>query len=201
MAAPVKIYLNDFDDDGLKEQILTYEVAGKEIPFATHAELTKRLVSLKKDYLYAKDMANAPLEDLFGRDKLSKSFKLEVQNAKSMFFENLGGLKFQGHALPGALQLSQLQNGLVKDLDNDGMYEVFLAGNFKDNNIEMGTYDANYGNVLEINGAKDMKVWNLGEMKIKGQVKRVESITINGKNCLIIAKNNDRAQVLYLEAK
>lgn len=200
-AAPVKIYLNDFDDDGLKEQILTYEVAGKEIPFATHAELTKRLVSLKKDYLYAKDMANASLEDLFGRDKLSNAFKLEVQNAQSMFFENQGGLKFQGHALPGALQFSQLQNGLVKDLDNDGMYEVFLAGNFKDNNIEMGTYDANYGNVLEISGAKDMKVWDLGEMKIKGQVKRVESITINGKNCLIIAKNNDRAQVLYLEAK
>ncbi|MEJ7912886.1 MAG: VCBS repeat-containing protein, partial [Chitinophagaceae bacterium] len=36
---PVRMYYNDFDDNGKKEQILTYYVAGKEIPFANKAEL------------------------------------------------------------------------------------------------------------------------------------------------------------------
>ena len=36
---PVRLYYNDFDGNGKKEQILTYYLGGKEIPFATKGEL------------------------------------------------------------------------------------------------------------------------------------------------------------------
>jgi hypothetical protein len=38
---PIRLYVNDFDDNGQKEQILTYYLAGKEIPFANKEELEK----------------------------------------------------------------------------------------------------------------------------------------------------------------
>ncbi len=187
---PVRLYLNDFDDDGQKEQILTYVLGGKEIPFATYAELTGRLVSLKKDYLYANDMARASLPDLFGVRKLEGSLKLEVHNSRSMFFENTGDLKFTEHPLPNELQLSHLECGLVKDFDKDGTPEVLLAGNFFHNNIEMGVYDASYGNILQVNDAGNMLVWGLGGVRIKGQVKNVAGIRVGEQDCIILGKNN-----------
>ena len=62
---PVHLYYNDFDDNGKKEQILTYYVGGKEIPFANKAELEKQMPVLKKKFLYAEDFAKATLRGTF----------------------------------------------------------------------------------------------------------------------------------------
>ena len=59
---PVKLYYNDFDDNGKKEQVLTYYLNGKEIPFANKAELEKQMPFLKKKFLYASDFAKASLK-------------------------------------------------------------------------------------------------------------------------------------------
>ena len=45
---PVRLYYNDFDDNGKKEQVLTYYVGGKQIPFANKAELERQMPPLKK---------------------------------------------------------------------------------------------------------------------------------------------------------
>jgi hypothetical protein len=54
---PVRLYFNDFDNNNKKEQILTYYVQGKEIPFAGKDELQKQIPLLKRKYLYAEDFA------------------------------------------------------------------------------------------------------------------------------------------------
>ena len=63
---PVRLYYNDFDDNGKKEQVLTYYVNGEEIPFATKQELEKQMPFLKKKFLYAEDFAKSSLTSLFG---------------------------------------------------------------------------------------------------------------------------------------
>jgi hypothetical protein len=65
---PVKLYYNDFDDNGKKEQVLTYYLQGKEIPFATKEELVKQIPELKKKYLYAEGFAKASLNDIFKKE-------------------------------------------------------------------------------------------------------------------------------------
>ncbi len=69
---PVKMYYNDFDDNGKKEQVLTYYLGGKEIPFASKAELEKQMPIIKKKFLYAEDFAKASLKELFGADKIKQ---------------------------------------------------------------------------------------------------------------------------------
>ena len=59
---PVRLYYNDFDDNGKKEQVLTYYINGKEIPFASKAEMERQLPVLRKRFLYAKDFAEANVE-------------------------------------------------------------------------------------------------------------------------------------------
>ena len=193
---PVRLYVNDFDDNEQIEQIMTYYLEGREQPFATYKELTKQLVSLKKRYLFAKDFAAASLDELFGKEKLAAAELLEFNTSPSILFENTGGLSFKPHILPDRLQFSALKAAALYDLNGDGRQEVLLGGNFYENNIELGRYDASFGNVLSIGTDNAFEVWPFGGLRIKGQVRRIAPITIGGKDCFIIARNNDSAMVV-----
>ncbi|MBK9015070.1 MAG: VCBS repeat-containing protein [Saprospiraceae bacterium] len=193
---PVRMYVADFDKNEQVEQLLTFWLGGKETPFATHAEFIKQLPNLKKKFLFAKDFANASAADLVGVDNLSKAMKLEANEFASMYFENLGDGKFKSHPLPDELQLSSLNAAQLADLDGDGRMEVLLGGNFFECNIEMGRYDANYGNVLSFEKVGKMQVLPLGNLKIDGEVRRIRLVVVNGKPCFVFARNNAGAVVL-----
>ena len=70
---PVRLYYNDFDDNGKKEQVLTYYLDGHEIPFASKDELQKQIPLIKKRFLYAEDFARASLNEIFSENKLKTS--------------------------------------------------------------------------------------------------------------------------------
>lgn len=134
---PLRLYVNDYDDNGQIEQILTYYQQGREIPFATFAELTKQLVSLKKKYLYSKDMANASLAEIFGKDKLAEARTLEVDQLASIWLENTGEAKaFRLHVLPDELQWSPLNAAIALEGDGTAASQLLTAGNFLGSNIE-----------------------------------------------------------------
>ena len=194
------MYVADFDQNGQIEQLLTYFVKGKEIPFANHAEITKQLPMVKKNFLHAKDFAKAKPADLVGKEQLSKAVKRQVNTLQSMYFENTGkGLEFQAIPLPAELQLSTLNAACISDINGDGKVEVVLGGNYFESTIEMGRYDANYGNVLQISSNGKMEVFPLGNMNLTGQVRRIKEVRCNGKKYYIFAKNDAPAQVLGIQ--
>ena len=192
---PVRMYVHDFDGNGKAEQLLTYYLDGKEILFANHAELTKQMVSLKKRYLYAKDFAKASLQELFGKEKLAESIVYEANYFKSAWLENDGNGTYTTHALPDVLQFSTIEAMLVLP-QTESTYPILLTGgNFYDCNIEMGRYDANYGNTLRFDGTT-LRASNLGKVISKGQVRRIRSIRLGKNKGVVLAKNNDALQVL-----
>lgn len=195
-AEPVRLYVSDLDNNGQVDQILTYYLKHKELPFATFEEITKTIPSIKKKYLYAKDFAHASLPEIFGKDKLKKSVKREMNTVESMFFENTGGLQFKAHPLPAELQFSTLNAACATDLDGDGRMEVLLGGNFFECNIEMGRYDANFGNVLRFAKDGEMQVLPLGDIRIKGAVRRIRPVKTGGNTAYIFARNNEKCLVL-----
>lgn len=190
LSEPVQLYVSDWDNNGQVDQILTYYLKNKEIPFATFEELTKTIPSLKKKYLYAKDFAKAKVAEIFGKDKLEKSVKRSANTFSSMYFENTGGMKFKTHRLPNALQFSTLNACNLVDLDGDGKMEAVLGGNFYECNIEMGRYDGNFGAVLQIGANGAMQVYPLGDLRVEGQVRRIRSLQLQGKQTQILVRNN-----------
>ena len=191
---PLRMYVADYDENEQIEQILTYYLDGQEIPFANHAELIKQMAPLKKKYLYAKDMAGASMEEIFGKDKLKNATVFEANYLKSAYFENTGKGQYKTHALPAELQFSTLESAHIIGNGKEGA-ELILGGNFYDCNIEMGRYDASFGHVLTIGPGGRMRAESLGLVS-KGQVRRIAEIGILGKKSYILAKNDEELQVI-----
>ncbi len=187
---PLRLYLKDFDDNKSVDQILTYYLGGREIPFANYEELTKQLTYLKKNYLLSTKLAKENFENIFGKEQLAQAKVLEANYLQNAYFENTGN-GFIARPLPDVLQFSPINAGAIV---ND--QQIMLGGNFFDNNIEMGKYDASYGNILTINKNGKFETKSIGSLKIKEQVRKIIPIKISGKNCYLIIKNNASIQIV-----
>ncbi len=193
---PVRLYYNDFDGNGKKEQVLTYYLNGKEIPFANKAELEKQIPVLKKKFLYAQDFAKATLTELFTQDKLDKAEVLSANYFSNSILLNKGNLHFETRALPMQAQLSPYKDAVVINANNDSLPDILLAGNFYDTNIEMGRYDADFGTVL-INKGKGVFVCEtINGLSIKGQVRHIKTINIGKEQAFVFARNSDTVLVI-----
>jgi enediyne biosynthesis protein E4 len=195
---PVRLYFNDFDDNGKKEQVLTYYVKGKEIPFANKSELEKKLPVLRKRFSYAEDFAKATLNDLFGSDKLEKATVLSADYFSNAVLINDGHLNFTVQALPWQAQLTSYRDAITIDANNDSLPDLLMVGNYYDNNIEMGRYDADFGSVLINKGGGSFNCETINGLQIKGQTRHIRKINVKKKEAFVLARNNDSTMVIRI---
>jgi enediyne biosynthesis protein E4 len=89
-----------------------------------------------------------------------------------------------------------LKDGVVLDANKDGLPDLLLAGNYYDNNIEMGRYDADFGTLLINKGKGNFEQQELKENEIKGQVRHISPLQVQGRLSYILAKNSDSLEVI-----
>lgn len=193
---PVKLYYNDFDDNGKKEQVLTYFIGTKEMPFASIAELQKQIPTLRKKYLYAGDFAKASLQDIFTQKKLDESVVRKADYFSNAVLMNDGKDNFTVEALPWQAQLSPYKTAIVTDANGDALPDLLLFGNYYENNIEMGRYDADYGTVLLNRGNGKIEAVSINGLAVKGQVRNASKIRMGNAEAFILARNNDSAMLI-----
>ena len=185
---PVTMYINDFDDNGRREQVLSYYVSGQEIPFASKVLLEKSMPYLKKKFLYAEDFAKANMQKLLGADKIRKSQQLTANYFGNAIFINDGKLQFTLNELPGAAQYSVYRT--AEKMGN----KILLAGNYYYNNVEIGRQDADFGTMLSYEKGS-MKLTNPSSV-IGGQVRKIVPIKIGKQKAYLLAKNNAALQII-----
>jgi hypothetical protein len=193
---PVRLYYNDFDDNGKKEQVLTYYLQGHEIPFANKDELQKQIPIIKKRFLYAEDFAKASLNNIFSADKLKNADVLTADYFPNSVLINDGKLNFITQPLPWLAQLSPYKDGVVVNANNDKLPDILLFGNFYENNIQMGRNDADFGTILINRGNGKFDCESINGLQIKGQVRHIKKIKIGKQEAYIIVRNNDSAMVI-----
>jgi len=196
---PVKLYYNDFDDNGRKEQVLTYFLQGREIPFANKDELQRQLPTLKKKFLYAEDFAKADLAKIFTSEKLDKAELLTANYFSNAILINQGNLNFTVQALPWQAQLSPYRDAVVIDANHDNLPDILLVGNYYNNNIQMGRYDADFGTILLNKGNGNFSVESINGLQIKGEIRHIRKIIINKKEAYILARNNETTMVIAFD--
>ncbi len=199
-AQPVQLYFNDFDDNGKKEQVLTYFVKNKEVTFSSKDELQRQVPMLKKKFIYAADFAKAEFKHIFPAEKIKQATVSSADYFANAILINDGNLNFTTLALPWQAQLTAYRDAAIADVNNDNLPDIILAGNYYSNNIHAGRYDADYGTVLVNNGKGNFTCSNFNGLAIKGEVRHIQPVTIGNAPAYILAKNNDSVVVLKFPA-
>lgn len=192
---PMQLYLNDFDDNGKIDPILTYFYQGRETPLATKDELSKQIPSLNKSFLSYTEFAKADFNDYFSSEKIRRAEKKKVYTLETSCFINDGNMNFSKRALPREVQFSSVHAIKLTDLDNDGLEDLVLAGNNYHVNTQLGRQDAGYGLMLRNIGEGRFELFP-EKLYVKGAVKAIDEIKINDVNYLIFGINNKKIEFI-----
>ncbi|MBX9734722.1 MAG: VCBS repeat-containing protein, partial [Chitinophagaceae bacterium] len=111
---PVKIWINDFDQNGTIDKVFTQGIAGRDMPVFMKKDITDQLPSLKKSNLKHVDYAAKSIQDLFGKE-LEGAYVQQVNTSSSMIAINNGKGNFTLMPLPMQAQWSSVYAIVIKD--------------------------------------------------------------------------------------
>lgn len=197
---PISCYINDFDENGTIEQVISTYNGDESYPLVLRHDLTAQLPYLKKKYLKYEDYKLKKIEDIFTEEQISEALVNMVNYLESaVVWNHEDGLKLQ--ALPKQAQYSPVYAIVAKDLNNDGFQDILLGGNLSEVKPEIGKYNASYGLCLLNNGKGSFKVLNNGDigLRINGQVRDIKEMKIDGQDYFLVAKNNDAVQFIKIK--
>ncbi|WP_424494264.1 VCBS repeat-containing protein [Salinimicrobium sp. GXAS 041] len=198
---PVKMYVNDFDNNGTIEQISTQPINGKDVPIHLRRELSGQIASLKKQNLKFSEYATKSIEDLFPKEILDNSIVREVSTFKSVIAYNNGDGTFTIEELPAEVQFSCIY--AIATLNNkNGQKDILMAGNNFDLKPQFSRMDANHGILLRKNTEGKYKVKNQEEsgFKVRGQVRDLQVFqNNNGQKYVLAAINSETPQIFKLD--
>ncbi|OAV44530.1 VCBS repeat-containing protein [Lewinella sp. 4G2] len=191
---PLEMYLNDFDGNEKPEQVITYYVKGRKIPFASHAELIKQMPKLKKEYLFAQDMAGASVETIFGKAELAAAEKFSINTLASYAYLSNENGNFAAQPLTDQAQFSSIHAFLPV---SDGKQMQWLAGgNFLGSTIEMGWYDASFLFGLDFSTESNGTYARLPGKGIGGEIRNLATIQVAGRQHYLVARSGDALKLL-----
>ena len=185
----MRMYINDFDKNGFKEQIICKQIEGKYYPIADKDELISQIPMLKKDFLYYQDYADAEITTIFDSDAIKASAIYDLQMLESTVFLYEGG-KFKPVALPNEIQYAPVYSITSEDVNNDGLTDLFFGGNQYLVKPQFGRYDASNG--WAIFGPFSEELKSVISLNIKGQIRDLKWIDYKNEKILIAIKNNEK---------
>ena len=196
---PMKMWVNDFDNDGTIEQITTQNYNNGDYPLHQKKELTSQILSLKKQNIKASDYASKTIDQLFSKEVLSNTIVKEVSIAESVIAINEGNGKFTIKILPAQVQFSCICGIQCLDVNKDGYLDLIMAGNNFEFKPQYSRLDANYGNILLGDGELDFKwqTYSDSGFFIRDEVKHLEIVKDSKGNQFLIASINNEVPKLF----
>ena len=189
---PVTMWVNDFDQNGSAEQIISMYNGDQSYPLALRNDMVMQMPYLKKKYLYFKDYANQTIEDIFVPEQLQNTVKLEAHTFQSAVFLNDGKGHFDRKPLPVEAQFAPVYAVAAQDFDKDGKIDLLLAGNFYRSKPEVGIYDGSYGWFLKGDGKGGFTAQTPSQSGffVKGEIRAILTIKNKKENLVFVGKNN-----------
>lgn len=201
---PMKMWVNDFDNDGTIEQIVTQNYDGGDYPIHQKRELTTQILALKKKNIKASEYAKKTIDELFSKEIIANTIVKKASIAESVIAINEGDGTFTIQELPARVQFSCICGIQCTDVNNDGNLDLIMAGNNFEFKPQFSRLDANYGNVLLGDGKMgfDWQNYNKSGIFIKEEVKHLELFKDKmGSIFLIAAINNEKPKIYRLNEK
>ncbi len=197
---PVKLWVNDFDNNGTMDQFLTRTVDKRDVPVFLKREITDQFPGLKKDNLKHSDYAKKSIQELFKEETLIKAQKLQFNFCSSIIALNDGKGHFNVKPLPLEVQLSSLNAICTTDINGDGKTDILAGGNMFSFPPQFGRLDASYGHVLINKGLGEFSYVENKKtgLNIKGQIKDIKEVKTKKGRKFIITQNDESSLVYNL---
>ena len=196
-SAPFKIYLNDFDGNESSDIVLSYKKGETEFPVRGRQCSSQQMPAIKSKFKDYNSFASANLKQIYTTKLLEESLSYEITSFESIYLENDNG-KFSAKPLPQLAQISSINKFVVDDFNSDGNLDVVLAGNLYNAEVETPRADASFGLYLQGDGTGNFIAKTMMEsgLKIVGDVRGMEQISVAGQKHLLVAKNDDMMQLI-----
>ena len=189
---PIVLFIDDFDDNGKTDPILTRKTVSGHRPYALRHNLIDQIKELKKLFPDYESYRNVTMESIFDQEVLSGVIRMEAKSLESVVLWNKGSLDFEVEILPAMAQFAPIYAIASGDFDKDGDVDLVLGGNLYGVKPEMGRYDASFGVYLERSENDQWSTYsnNLG-LKLSGEIR---DLHVAG-NQLIVLRNNQPVQI------
>lgn len=198
---PMKMWVNDYDNNGTIEQIVTQQKDGKDYPLHMKKEIIAQLSFLKKGNLKAKDYAQRTIQELMPAEKIKNTIIKKSVISESVIAINEGGGKFTIKKLPGRVQFSCVCGITCTDINKDGNLDLVMGGNNFEFKPQFSRLDASYGNVLLGDGNMNFEWqdYTKSGFNVKSEIKFLKKFEDkNGKTFVIAAINNEKPRIFEL---
>lgn len=197
---PFDVYYKDFDGNGNNDIVLGYYNNDKHYPLRGFSCSAEQIPGLKDRIGKYDVFANMELEEVYGVNDLENSLHYKADTFASLYIENMGADGFKSTLLPPQAQLSNINDMLIKDVNNDGNLDVIAVENLYVSEIETPRNDAGTGLYLEGDGAGGFAVkavQNTGFFA-NGDAKKVRLLSKGNTELILVANNNGKLQSFVL---
>jgi hypothetical protein len=200
---PLKMHVNDFDDNGKTEFIVEWFPPADETlyPFASKREMHGQMPHLRKKTLKYSDFAAATYESLFTEEERAKALTLSCEELRSSIIWNKGDGQVRIEPLPWQAQLTTQFTSAIEDVNGDGKLDLWLGGNIFGLTPQVGRSDAGRGTLLLNAGDRNWTFVDNAEVgiSVKGQVRDAQFINLaDGAKGLLVGINNEPMKIYRL---
>ncbi len=185
--APLRLYLEDFDQNGTIDPLITHVNNGQESIFAARELLERQIPSIRTLFTSNQQYAQATIKQVIGKNPQVTHSIYELRSG--VFINDNGELHFE--PFDNALQTGFIRDFHILDIDLDGHNDILSAGNLFGANKQQGRYQANLGVVqTTLNAQKALPNKRTG-LYLTGDLRKLERIEIKGEEYLMGIVNND----------
>ncbi len=196
---PVKLFINDFNQNGNIDKILTYTVDGKDMPVFMKREMQDQIPIIKKQNLRHDAYAKKSIQELFSDELVKRSVVKTFNYCSSIVALNKGNGQFEIQKMPAMAQLSSVNAIHCIDVNKDGFTDVVVGGNRFNFLPQFERLDASYGDVLINNGKGQLTFTpqkNTG-LLVQGMVRDIAELKDKNNNSSLLFLINNSYPALY----
>ncbi len=198
--SPMKLYVNDFDNNGTVEQLITHTIDSKDKPITTKHEITKQLPELNKKNLKFSEYSKKSIETLFSPEQLSEAVVKRSSFGQSVLALNDGKGNFEVKPLPQEAQFSSISALAILDVDEDGDNDVVFGGNVLQAKPQFSRTDASFGGVLLQNDQEFQWLpFSESGLFVEGKVRHIAKVKGKDNTYLVFAVNNSTPKIFRLD--
>ncbi len=193
---PSYILQGDMTRNNQIDAVCFYTIQGKQVPLHSYTEIIQQMPGLiQKRYPKVSMYANATMANLFSDQELTGSKSFKINNFKSGVFVN-EGKRFVFKPFPMEAQLSNINDMLAEDVNQDGKMDLVLVGNSDAPRISLGRNDAFNGLILLNEGKANWKPVTFDEsgFYVPNIAQRIASIKTSTSSIWMVANNSEKAQ-------